>query len=159
MYDTIIKQTEQLSRELDEKNDILCKFMDSNIFKNFANSFLQDDIVSELSRQPPDVSKNIDGSFLNSPPQCFECNTPMRSKSTSNISQKKNNVSIDLNKKINDQLTEIRKSRHQEYISLTCNVVIDDMNKDTQIDNFDIDKKSNNYEVVDRILLKAKTKA
>ena len=45
--------------------------MDSNIFKNFANSFLQNDIVSESSRQPPDVLKNIDGSFLNSPPQCF----------------------------------------------------------------------------------------
>ena len=62
---------EQLSRELDEKNDILCKFMDSNISKNFANSLLQNDIVSETSRQPPGVSKNINGSFLNSPPQCF----------------------------------------------------------------------------------------
>ena len=57
---------EQLSRNLDEKN-ILCKLMDSNIFKNFANSFLQN-IFSGSSRQPPDVSKNIDGSFLNSPP-------------------------------------------------------------------------------------------
>ena len=87
MYDTTIKQTDQLSRELDEKNDILCKFMDSNIFNNFANSFLQNDIVSESSRQPPDVSKNIDGSFLNSPPQCFECDTPRLKKSASaNIS-------------------------------------------------------------------------
>ena len=93
--------------------------MDSNIFKNFANSFLQNDIVSESSRQPPDVLKNIDGSFLNSPPQCFECDTPMLSKSTSaNISQKENNVSIDLNKKINDHLIEIRKSRHQESSTL-----------------------------------------
>ena len=100
MYNTIVKQTEQLSRELDEKNGILCKFMDSNIFKNFANSFLQNDVVNESSRQPPDVSKNIDGSFLNSSPQCFECNTPILSKSTSaNSSQKENNVSIDLNKK------------------------------------------------------------
>ena len=100
MYDTTIKQTDQLSRELDEKNDILCKFMDSNIFNNFANSFLQNDIVSESSRQPPDVSKNIDGSFLNSPPQCFECDTPRLKKSASaNISQKENDVSIDLNKK------------------------------------------------------------
>ena len=91
--------------------------MDSNIFKNFANSFLQNDIVSESSRQPPDVLKNIDGSFLNSPPQCFECDTPMLSKSTSaNISQKESNVSIDLNKKINDHLIEIRKSRHQESV-------------------------------------------
>ena len=37
--------------------------------KNFANNFLQKDIVSESSRQLRDVSKNIDGSFLNSPPQ------------------------------------------------------------------------------------------
>ena len=36
MYNTIIIQTEQLSRELDEKNDILSKFMDNYIFKNFA---------------------------------------------------------------------------------------------------------------------------
>ena len=77
MYSTIIKQTEQLSRELDEKNDILCKFMDSNIFKKFSNSFLQNDIVGESSRQPPYVSKNIDVSFLNTPPQCFECDTPI----------------------------------------------------------------------------------
>ena len=41
----------------------------------------------------------------------------MLSKSTSaNISQKENNVSIDLNKKINDHLIEIRKSRHQESV-------------------------------------------
>ena len=110
MYNTIIKQTEQFSRELDEKNDILCKFMDSNIFKNFANIFLQNNIISELSRQPPDVSKSIDGSFLYSPPQCFECHTPILSKSTSaNISQMENDVSIYLNKKINYQLIEIRK--------------------------------------------------
>ena len=100
MYSTIIKETEQLSRELDEKNGILYKFMDSNIFKNFANSFSQNDIVSKSLRQPPDVSKNIDGSFLNFLPQCFECDTPILSKSASaNISQKENDVSIDLNKK------------------------------------------------------------
>ena len=103
MYNTIIKQTEQLSKELDEKNDVLYKFMDSKIFKNFAYSFLQNDIVIESSRQPPDISKNIDASFLNSPQQCFECDTPILSKSTSTyISQKENDVKIDLNKKIND---------------------------------------------------------
>ena len=91
MHKTIIKQPEKLSRELDEKNGILCKFMDSNILKNFANSFLQNDIV-------PDVSKNIDGSFLNSPPQSFQCDTPILNKSISaNISQKENNVSNYLN--------------------------------------------------------------
>ena len=103
IYNTIIKQTEQLSKELDEKNDVLYKFMDSKIFKNFAYSFLQNDIVIESSRQPPDISKNIDASFLNSPQQCFEFDTPILSKSTStNISQKENDVKIDLNKKIND---------------------------------------------------------
>ena len=109
MYNTIIKQTEQFSRELDEKNDILCKFMDSNIFKNFANSFLQNDIVSELSRQPPEYC--------------------------------------------------LSEYRHQEYISSNCNAVIDDINKDTQIDNYDTDKKSNSHEVVDSTSPKAKTKA
>ena len=44
---TIIKQTEQLSMELDEKNDTLCKFVDSNIFKTLVDSFLQNDIFSE----------------------------------------------------------------------------------------------------------------
>ena len=100
MYNTMIKETEQVSRELDEKNDILRTFMDSNILKMFANNFLQNDIVSESSRQLQDVSNNIDIRFLNSPPQCFECGTPMLSKSTSaNVSQRENNVSIDVNQK------------------------------------------------------------
>ena len=124
------------------------------------NSFLQNDIVSESSIQPPDVLKNIEGSFLNSPPQYFTCYTPILSKNTSaNISQKENDVSIDLNKKINNQLTEIRKSRHQAYISSNCNSATDDINKDSQIDNYDTDKKSNSHEVVDSISSKAKTKA
>ena len=49
MHNTIIKQMEQLSRELDEKNYILCKFMDSNIFKNFANSSYK--MILLVSRQ------------------------------------------------------------------------------------------------------------
>ena len=74
--------------------------MNINIFKDFANRYLQNDIVSESPREPPNVSKNIDGSSLNSPPQCFECDTPIHSESTcANISQKENNVSVDLNKK------------------------------------------------------------
>ena len=43
----------------------------------------------------------------------------------------------------------MRKYRHQEYISSNCNAVTDDINKDTQIDNCDIDKESNIHEVVD----------
>ena len=39
IYNTVIKQTEQLSKELDDENDILCKFMGSNILKNVANSY------------------------------------------------------------------------------------------------------------------------
>ena len=106
IYNTIVKQTEQLARKRDEKDNILRKFMDSSIFKNFANGFLQNDIVSESSKQPPDVSKNFDGSFLNSPLQCFECGTPVISKSTAaNISQKEIDISIDLNKKQDDFLT------------------------------------------------------
>ena len=63
-----------------------------------------------------------------------------------------------MNKKINDQLIESRKSRHQEYISSNY-INIDDINKDTQIDNYDIDKKSNSHEVVDSTSPKTKTKA
>ena len=117
--------------------------MDSNIFKNFANSFLQNDVVSESLWQSPDISKNIDGSFLNCPTQCFECDTPILSKVTSaNISQKENDVSIDLKKKLNNQLIKIRKSGHQEYISSNCNAAIDDINKDTQTDNYGINWKN-----------------
>ena len=79
-HNTIIKQTKQLPGKLDEKNDILYEFMDSNIFKQFANRVVQNDIVSESSRQPLDISININGSFLNSPPQCFLCDTPILSK-------------------------------------------------------------------------------
>ena len=145
----------------------MCEFKSSNIFKNFENNFLQNNIVNESSRQPPDVSKSVDSSSLNSPPQCFKCDTPILSKNTSaNISQKENDVSIDLNKKINDQFIEIRKYRHQECISSNCNAAIDDINaaiddinKDTEIDNYNTPKKSNTYEVVDSISSKAKTKA
>ena len=134
--------------------------MNSKIFKNFINSFLQNDIVSKSSRQPPNVSKNIDGNFLDSPQQCFECDTPILSKSTfPNISQKENDVSIDLNEKMDDQLIEIKKSRRQEYISSNCNSVIDDINKGTQIDSYDINKKSNSQKVVASTSPKAKTKA
>ena len=51
MCNTIVKQTEQLSRELDGKNYILCGFTDNNIFQNFANSFLQNGIVSRQGNQ------------------------------------------------------------------------------------------------------------
>lgn len=47
MDNTIFKQTEQEKWALDKKNDILYKFMDSDIFKNFSNSFLQNDIIRE----------------------------------------------------------------------------------------------------------------
>ena len=56
-------------------------------------------------------------------------------------------------------MIEIRKSRHQDYISSNCNVVIDGINNDTQIDNCDINKKSNSHEVADSTSPKAKTKA
>ena len=76
-----------------------------------------------------------------------------------NISEKENDVTTDLNKKINYQLIEIRKSCHQEYISSNCNAAVDDINKDTQIDNYDTDKKSNIHETVNSTSPKAKTKA
>ena len=131
--------------------------MDS--LSNAYVTWQENTVLSESSRQPPDVSKNIDDSFLNSQPQCFECDIPILSKNVSaNISQKEKDVSIDLNKKINDQLIEIRKFRHQEYISSNCNAAIDDVNKDIQIGNYDTDKKNNSHEVVDSTHLKPKQK-
>ena len=38
---------------------------------------------------------------------------------------------------MNDLLIEIRKSCHQEYISSNWNAAIDDINKDTQGDNYE----------------------
>ena len=73
---TIIKQKKQLSRELDKKNDTLCKFMGSNVLKHLENTFLQNDIVSELSRQSPHVSKTLIVVFWILM-QFFECNTPI----------------------------------------------------------------------------------
>ena len=70
-----------------------------------------------------------------------------------------NHVSIDLNKKLNYQLIKIKNSCHQEYISSNYNAVIDDVNKDTQTDDYDINKKSNSHEVVDSTSSKAKTQA
>ena len=60
---------------------------------------------------------------------------------------------------INDQLIEIRKSRQQEYIISNCNAAINGISKYTQINNYDINKKSNSHEVVDNAAPKAKTKA
>ena len=46
-----------------------------------------------------------------------------------------------------------------QYISSNCNSVIDDINKDSQTGNYDIDKKSSSHEVVDSTSSKAETKA
>ena len=70
IYNSVIKQTEQLSKELDDKI-IFCVNLWVVIFSKMLQiAILQNDIVSESSIQPPDVSKIIDGSFVNSPPQC-----------------------------------------------------------------------------------------
>ena len=45
-----------------------------------------------------------------------------------------------------------------QYISSNCNSVIDDINKDSQTGNYDIDKKSSSHEVVDSTSSKAETK-
>ena len=45
-----------------------------------------------------------------------------------------------------------------QYISSNCNSVIDDINKDSQTGNYDIDKKSSRHEVVDSTSSKAETK-
>ena len=77
------------------------------------------------------------------------------------ISQKENDISIDLNKKHDHHLIKIRKSLHQEYIISNCNAIIDDISKDTQIQdyNHDFNKNSIINELVDSISHKAKTKS
>ena len=45
-----------------------------------------------------------------------------------------------------------------QYISSNCNSVIDDIIKDSQTGNYDIDKKSSRHEVVDSTSSKAETK-
>ena len=49
MCNTIIKQTNQISRELADKNNILCKFVDSNISKILKNASYK--VILLVSRQ------------------------------------------------------------------------------------------------------------
>ena len=65
IYSTVINFQRNLAIKM-----IFCVNLWVVIFSKMLQiAILQNDIVSESSIQPPDVSKNIDGSFVNSPPQ------------------------------------------------------------------------------------------
>ena len=75
--------------------------------KKFSNTSSQNDIIGELTRQ---TCNNIENLHENSPPQCQDFNTPVLNWNASvNSLEKENAMEIAQNKKINDQLMEIRK--------------------------------------------------
>ena len=107
MENTIKFQTNQLLKELDAKNNILTKLLDENISRKFSSIPSQNDITGGLTRQP---CNNLEVLHESSPPKCQDFNTPMLKRNTSvNMLEKKNAMKIAQNKKINDQLMEIRK--------------------------------------------------
>ena len=74
----------------------------------------QIDIIGRLTRQP---CNNLDNLHESSPPQCQDFDTPILNRNASlNRLEKENTMKIVQNKKINDQLVEIRKSHHKKYM-------------------------------------------
>ena len=97
MYDTVIKETEQLSRKLDEKM-IFCVNLWRVIFSKILRTASFKMILFVSRQDNHQMFQKI--LMVVSPPQCFECDTPSLKENTSaNISQKENDFSIDLNKK------------------------------------------------------------
>ena len=107
MENTNKLQTNQLLKELDAKNNILTKLLDENISRKFSSIPSQNDITGGLTRQP---CNNLEVLHESSPPKCQDFNTPMLKRNASvNMLEKENAMKIAQNKKINDQLMEIRK--------------------------------------------------
>ena len=99
-------QTDQLLKELDAKNNILTKLLHENILRKLSNTPSQNDIIGRLTRQP---CSNLED-LHESSPQCQDFNTPILNRNASvNRLEKENAMKIAQNKKINDQLMEIRK--------------------------------------------------
>ena len=106
-------QTNQLLKEPDVKN-ILTKLLDKNILWKLSNTSSQNDLIWGLTRQP---CNNLENLHESSPTLCQDFNTPMLNRNASvNRLKKDNEMKIAQNKKINDQLMEIRKS----LIKSTC---------------------------------------
>ena len=99
-------QNDQLLKELAAKNNILTKLLDENILRKFSNTRSQNDINGGLTRQPCNNLEYLHESSL----QYQNFYTPILNRNASvNRLEKENAMKIAQNKKINDQLIEIRK--------------------------------------------------
>ena len=97
-------QNDQLLKELDAKN----------FQRKFSNIPLQNNIIDGLTKKP---CNNLENLHESSPPLYQDFNTPMLNRNASvNRLEKENAMKIAQNKKINDQLMEIRK----HVIKSTC---------------------------------------
>ena len=111
-----ICNNDQLLKELDAKINILTKLLDKNILRKFSDTSSQNNIIGRLTRQP---SNNLENLQESSPPLCQDLNTPMLNRDISvNRLEKENAMKIAQNKKINDQLMEIRKTSSKVHAKL-----------------------------------------
>ena len=111
-----ICNNDQLLKELDAKINILTKLLDKNILRKFSDTSSQNNIIGRLTRQP---SNNLENLQESSPPLCQDLNTPMLNRDISvNRLEKENAMKIGQNKKINDQLMEIRKTSSKVHAKL-----------------------------------------
>ena len=63
-----------------QKNDILTKLLDKNIFKGFSNNPSQSDIIGRLTRHP---YNNLENLHESSPQKYEDFNTPMLNSNSS----------------------------------------------------------------------------
>ena len=63
-----------------QKNDILTKLLDKNIFKGFSNNPSQSDIIGGLTRHP---YNNLENLHESSPQKYEDFNTPMLNSNSS----------------------------------------------------------------------------
>ena len=121
--------------------------------RKFSNIPLQNNIIDGLTKKP---CNNLENLHESSPPLYQDFNTPMLNRNASvNRLEKENAMKIAQNEKVNDQLTETRKSRHQEYM-LNSHMVI--TNGDKNKDDTAIHGNINNKKANERVKTKAWTK-
>ena len=119
---------------------------------------LTNNIFGGLTRE---TCNNLEKLHESSPPLCQDFNTPMLNRNASvNRLEKENAMKIAQNEKVNDQLTETRKSRHQEYM-LNSHMVITngDKNKDDTAIHGNINNKKANESINNNDTGRVKTKA
>ena len=132
--------------------------MDENILRKFSNTPSQNIVIGRLTKEP---CSNLENLHESSPPLAQDFNTPVLNRNASvKRLEKENAMKIGQIKKINDQLMEIRKLRHQEYM-LNSNMVITDCRKnndDTAIHG-NINNKEANESIDNNDTGRVKTKA